>query len=314
MDKKKLALIIGGIVALLVVVGIVIAVLSNANNSSNQTAAPSSSTAPTQPIVLSIKSSATSLVASQSATLDLYLNTNGAKLDGFQFIASVEGSSTPIITDSDLAKDGIQITAVEGADLSLVNNSVTPQNNAQIVRFSMISKVPSAPFSSTTPVKIASIVITPTAAGTLKLDFNGPNTRANLVGSDEGTLITTNVQAYTVSPGDLTAFATPATATTSGTSIKTTPLPSPTAIALKTTTTATASPSATPKTTPKATAIAQTLATSTPIALATARPASASPSALPKVLPQSGGVSDTIFLIVTGVGFLFLAATVSFAL
>src|SRR5260221_695729 len=84
-------------------------------------------------------------------------NTNGVKIDGFQFIANLDGTASPVVTDGDPVTAGVQIATTTVAGLSSVTNSVVPQGTAQVIRYAMITQSASAPFSSTTPTKIATI-------------------------------------------------------------------------------------------------------------------------------------------------------------
>src|SRR5260221_695732 len=127
-------------------------------------------------------------------------NTNGVKIDGFQFIANLDGTASPVVTDGDPVTAGVQIATTTVAGLSTVTNSVVPQGTAQVIRYAMITQSASAPFSSTSPTKIATITFTPGTTGTVTLDFNTQNTRANKTGSTEDTLITAASVSYTVGP------------------------------------------------------------------------------------------------------------------
>jgi hypothetical protein len=190
-----------------------------------ETPLPQTKTTVPAKISLTTQPSSQAFVASESGTLDLLINTNGVKVDGFQFIATLNGSASPVVSDGDTGTAGVQIEPSVAAGLSVVTNSVITQNGDQVVRYAMITQDPSQSFSSSTPLKVATIRFTTGQAGVIKIEFNTQNTRANRTGSTEETLITATSQTYTVSAATGTTIAQSTTSTPSAAVAITTPPP-----------------------------------------------------------------------------------------
>lgn len=162
----------------------------------------------------------TSLVASQSATLDIYVDTKGVKVDGFQFIATLEGTATPVVQDADPNATGVQISAEVIPELTIATNSVVDQSGKQVIRFAMITAAGTSGYATSTPVKVASIPVIPGAEGTAMISFNPQNSRASKSTGGEDALFTTSDKTFTVaatSTSDPLALAPTTTASTSST-------------------------------------------------------------------------------------------------
>lgn len=341
--SKTLLLIIGAIVALVVGVGAAVIIINN--QAQKQAPTPTPSAQVQVPLKITVTPQTTSFTASVSASLDVFLNTNGVKIDGFQFIANLDGNASPVVTDSDPNTTGVQITPAQVSGLNPVTNSVVTQGTAQVIRYAMITQNAGQPFTTGAPVKVATITFIPGSSGTVKLDFNTQNTRANKTGTTEDTLITAASQTFTVSSavaGAAPVVASPSAAITT-TTTKTTVSKTTTAIACDAAclndndctsglscinnacrnpvcsdnTTclcpgvATTTTSPTPK--PRVTAtldssLSGATPSATPKTVITSKPKTATIAALPKSLPKSGGVADTILLIAAGLSCMVLAA------
>ncbi|PWU23999.1 hypothetical protein C5B42_01090 [Candidatus Cerribacteria bacterium 'Amazon FNV 2010 28 9'] len=227
MDKKKILLIALAIVVIIVAIGGVVFFVTQQN-----TPPPSSTTGvvPATPspasLTLTVQPSSPTIAASSSASLDVFLNTGGVAIDGFQFIATLNGSSSPTVTDTDPATTGIQIEPSTGVALTPVTNSVVNQNGDQVIRYAMITQDASQSFSNTAPTKVATIHFTTATNGTAQISFDTQNTRANRTGSTQETLIAGATQSFTIT----SAIATSPIASSSGT-LATAPSPSPALIA-----------------------------------------------------------------------------------
>lgn len=336
-NQRNKILVIVGIVLVVLVGGIVF--FASRQVPSNPVPTPTPIVKTQEPPVLTVEPTSTTLVASQSATFDLFLNTHGIQIDGFQFIATLDGSAIPTITDSDALTAGTQIAAASVSGLNPVTNSVVPQDSAQIIRFAMITTSATDPFSSTTPVKIASVTFMSSNPGALSLTFNLPNTRANKNGSTEETLIKASDEKFTVS--QMVASASPiASASSSQVAKSATTGSSATAIAcdsaclndndcslgLSCINNACRNPACTASLTcqcaPGSTATASGAKTTsvsltpTPRPTVTPRPtatptavasSSTTIAALPDELPQSGSMENTIILIMSGLACITLA-------
>ena len=207
--NKRVLLIIGGVVAAIIGIVVVVALI-NSRNQAAVVEAPTPVPQSTEPLAFTTTLTPTTLSASGSATLDIFLNTHGTKIDGFQFIATLDGDSQPIVSDADTATPAVQIQSGAVTGMNPVTNSVVPQGGAQVIRYAMITQNASQPFTSSSPVKVASVIFVPSVNGTVKLDFNAQNTRANKTGSTDDTLITTQPLSLTVSPSlSLAASPTP---------------------------------------------------------------------------------------------------------
>lgn len=332
--NKTLLLIIGVVIAVVVGVGAIVVISQRAQPTPTpvQTATPQAEA----PLRITITPPSGPISASASASFDVLLNTNGVKIDGFQFIANLDGDGV-VVSDSDPVATGVQITPASVTGMNPVTNSVVGQGTAQVIRYAMITQNAGQPFSSSTPVKVATVSFIPGAVGTIKLEFNTQNTRANKTGTTEDTLITAVSQTFTVGPA--IAAVTPATSSAS-TARVTAPSTAvacdaacltdndcslglscisnscrnptnPTSLTCAAAGASTATTSATPVPSPTAAAIAQTTtstASATPRPTATATPRVATIAALPSELPESGSVENTIYLVVAGLACIGLAA------
>ncbi len=334
--NRTLLLIIGVIVALVVGVGAIVVVTTSRPA---PTPIPTATPQVQAPLTISVTPSSTTLTASASASFDVLLNTNGVKIDGFQFIANLEGADVAV-TDGDPVTEGVQITPVAVTGMNPVTNSVVAQGVTQVIRYAMITQSAGQPFSSSTATKVATVNFVPAATGTIRLDFNSQNTRANKTGTTQDTLITAASQTFTVGPA---LAATPAAAAAAATttsvlscdaacltdndcsiglscisnSCRAPACPNSSICSCTATGSAALAVAATPKPTPviggaTATTSATPKPTVTPKATATpkttATPKVASIAALPSALPESGSVETTIFLIIAGLLCMGLAA------
>src|SRR5258708_15099416 len=163
--NKRLLLIIGGLVAL-AVVGVVVFLVIRGQS---QPEAPVPTIVPqTQaPLKITVSSTPGILNASSSANLDIFLNTNGTKIDGFQFIATLDGDGHPVVTDADPGTPAVQIQSAAVTGMNTVTNSVATEGTAQVIRYAMITQTASQPFSSSTPIKVATITFVPGAPGSV---------------------------------------------------------------------------------------------------------------------------------------------------
>jgi hypothetical protein len=179
------------------------------------------------------------LSAGGQGTIDIYLDTKSAKIEGFQFILNIGGTALPTIPDSDPITDGVQIVAESIPGLSISTNSVTQQDGTQVIRFAMVSSDTTGGFSSTTPTKIASIPVSSENNGSVTLTFNQQNSRIRPSGGGEDAIASTTDASFPVSAASVTA-------STSGTitAATATVTPAPTAIASVTSTPTTSGASA----------------------------------------------------------------------
>lgn len=139
------------------------------------------------------------LTTSGPGSIDIFLDTKSAKIDGFQFIVTVGGSATPTIPDSDPITDGTQIASETIPGLSISTNSVSEQDGSQIVRFAMVSSDSTAGFSVSSPTKIASIPISSGTNGSVTLAFNQQNSRIRPSGGGEDSIAQTTDASFPVS-------------------------------------------------------------------------------------------------------------------
>lgn len=316
--NRTLILVIGIIIALVVGVGAFFFISSRPTPSPTPTVSPQVQAQ----LRITVTPSAVALTASQSASFDVFLNTNGVKVDGFQFIANLDGANVTVV-DNDPVASGTQIKPAEVTGLNPVTNSVVAQGTAQVIRFAMITQSAAQPFFSSGPIKVATVNFVPGTPGTIKLDFNIQNTRANKTGTTDETLITAASQTFTVNPA---LAATPSASPLA--QAQTTPIACdaacltdndcsvglscvnnscrapacPSSSTCSCTGGFVATGSATPTATPKP-ATASATPTSTPKPTATA-----SIAALPSSLPQSGSIENTFILIVSGLSLMVLAA------
>lgn len=347
MDKRVLIVLV---LVVVIVAGIGVALLLlNRQPSSipTPTVAPTSSpatSAQTQPALTAI--SASSLTTAGQGQIDIYLDAKTAKLDGFQFIGTLSGSTLPVIPDSDPVTDGVQIQASTIPELTVSTNSVTEQDGGFVVRFAMIATDSAVGFSSNSPIKVASILVSNGSAGSLNFTFNQQNSRARLAEGGEDALINTTDATFQVSvesiatasdSGSLTAQATPVGQTMVATAVTSTPTPTPSALssqfclascftdsdcaagfvceadrcvnpACPTSQTCAcgAGALATPTATVRPTATATAVASATPVSTVT--PVSASESADTTDLPVSGSLEYT--LLTLGAGLLLIGGGV----
>ncbi len=134
-------------------------------------------------------SSQAPLTAGQPGSIDVYIDTKGVKVDGFQFIATLAGSSLPTVPDSDSATDGIQIQPAILSSLAVSTNSVTSQDGTFIIRYAMIAQDSVAGFSTDSPTKIASIPVSTGTGGKVTLAFNQQNSRVRLTSGGDDALM-----------------------------------------------------------------------------------------------------------------------------
>lgn len=148
--------------------------------------------------VLSAQAILDSFAVGQAGAIDVFIDTKGEKVDGFQFIATLTGSALPTVKDANEAIDGVQIHTQEVAQLTVTTNSVVDQDGSKVIRFAMITQAGVENFSTSVPTKVATIYVTPKQSGSLSLMFNTQNSRASVVGGQDVLLATTN-ESYSVS-------------------------------------------------------------------------------------------------------------------
>ncbi|HSW89856.1 MAG TPA: hypothetical protein VLH19_03200 [Patescibacteria group bacterium] len=233
---------------------------------------------------LTLQPSTTAMTASQSASIDVFLNTNGAKINGFQFILTISGSANTDVTDADPAATGIQIQAPDQPSLSVATNNVTDQSGKKVIRYAMVTTDPTKAFPISGNIQVARILLTPNNAGSLIAEFSAQNTRANLVSNNDEIAVNSKDTTLAVAAG------TPLLANSGATST-----PVPTASSSATRAPAVTTPTASASATPRATATPP-LASSGATPKATPRVVAASSSAL----PVTGGLEDTLLLVAGG--------------
>lgn len=316
MNKKNIVILASVLVFMLVLgTGVAVFLINRQNTPSSETVAEATPT--TTPPTLTVQSSSSSLTASQSGTLDVYLNTFGQSINGFQFIATLDGTSLPKVTDTDSVSSGVQVEAVSIPNLSVSTNSVIDQDGKQVIRFAMVTQSASEAYQTSTPVKVATVSVVPGKAGTLSLTFNTQNTRASTEGGQQDTLLSTADSSYIVSAPLQTNTIAAMDDTTEASALS--PVATSSAIADASVSNATTNgelgSGPTPTIKPSPTAKPQligassstssstltTTATSTSSAKATATP---SATVAPQVLPVSGSTENTILLLLTGVIFI----------
>lgn len=315
--NKRLILIIGGVAAVIVAIVAVFFILGNRSQAPT-TVAPTPQPISQEPLTFTTTVSPAALSASSSATINIFLNTHGTKIDGFQFIATLDGDGAPIITDADPSTPAIQIQSGTVTGMNTVTNSVVPQGGAQVIRYAMITQNASQPFTSSSPVQVATVTFIPSSAGSVKLDFNAQNTRANKTGTTDDTLIITTPQTMTVSsavgsvptPTPLAALSTASTSA-STTSKTTTVAKTSTVIAcdaacltdndcssgLSCINNACRNPACSTETTCSCTGAAVTSTSPTPTPIPTATPkatATPKPTATPKTLAAASSSSTSV--------------------
>lgn len=179
--------------------------------------------------------SSTPLIVGEPGMVDIYIDTKSAKVDGFQFIATLTGSSLPTVPDSDSVTDGIQIQAATIPELSVSTNSVTAQDGAFIIRFAMIAQDSTTGFSTSGPTKIASIPVSTGTGGSVKIAFNQQNSRVRLSSGGDDALMA-------VTDASLTVAASSANSASGSSTLTSTNVSSPSAAVTSTTAAATNSP------------------------------------------------------------------------
>lgn len=237
MDKRVLIVLVL-VVVIVAGVGAALLLLNRQPASiPTPTASPVASpvtTTQTQPALTAITSSP--LTTAGQGQIDIYLDAKAEKLDGFQFIGTLSGTSLPVIPDADPVTDGIQIQATSIPELSVSTNSVTEQDGGFVIRFAMVAQDSTVGFSNTSPVKVATILVSNGSAGSLSFTFNQQNSRARLASGGEDALINTTDATFPVSvesvanasgSGNLIAQATPASQTTGTSVVTSSPTPTP---------------------------------------------------------------------------------------
>lgn len=176
------------------------------------------STTQTSPALTAVSSAP--LTTDSQARIDVYLDAKATKMDGFQFIATLAGTTLPTVIDSDPVTEGVQIESALIPELSVSTNSVTEQDGGHVIRFAMISTDSAVGFSATSPVKVATILVSNGSAGSLSLTFNQQNSRARLAQGGDDALIDTSDVSLPVSAQAIGAI--PATSSSTLVSMATT--------------------------------------------------------------------------------------------
>ncbi len=184
---------------------------------------------------LSAMTPSSTLSVGEKTTIDIYLDTKSSQINGFQFIANIDGTAFPAVLDADDASDGMQIEHAQIPELSVSTNSVIQQDGRYVVRYAMVTSDEASGFSSTSPVKVASIPVTPGTAGSIQVTFNAQNSRARVgAGSDEVMLAVADTTYTVTDPMAGTSSAASGSATTTtdplltAASFSATPVPSAT--------------------------------------------------------------------------------------
>ncbi len=179
-------------------------------------------------------SAITPITTAAGGSIDVFLNTNGTEIDGFQFIATVTGNALATITDADTTADGVQIDVQSGAGFVASTNTVTTTDTEQTIRLGMTFDDTSAHFVSTTPTKVASIPLLAGSSGTITLTFDAQNSRIRLL-SGQDIAMQVSSQTFPVSDALASSTTTQAVSTAAATLASTTqaatPTPSPTPLA-----------------------------------------------------------------------------------
>ncbi|MEP7166741.1 MAG: hypothetical protein ABI758_02050 [Candidatus Woesebacteria bacterium] len=235
MDKR---IIIVLVLVIVIVAGVGGAMLLLNRTPATPVATPFPSATPavsaqTQPTLTTQISSP--LTASGSATIDVYLDTKATKIDGFQFIATLNGTALPTISDADSGTEGTQISPENIPELTTSTNNVTEQDGAFVIRFAMVSSDSTLGYSNTSPTKVASIPVLAGSGGNVTLTFNQQNSRARLLSGGEDTLVTTTDGTFPVassgSSSTQTSVSTASSSLLAQTAVTTTPAPTTAATA-----------------------------------------------------------------------------------
>lgn len=201
MDKRVIIILVL-VIALVAGVGAAILILTRQSTPPiSTTPTPQTSSAPQSASVPAISTrSETTLQAGLPSSIAVLLDTKGVRVDGFQFIATIDGTSLPAVIDADNSQEGVQIAPAALPGFSVSTNSVTEQDGKYVVRFAMVlSDTTSQGYTTQGPESVATITVTPGTAGTISMAFNQQNARARLNESGDDVVMASTDGAFVAS-------------------------------------------------------------------------------------------------------------------